>query len=64
MFLIVKELGSTLTTAGLLAFFNGQIAKWWKPDPMVFVESRPPGATGKVTGHQLCEQYGDYYLSV
>jgi acyl-CoA synthetase (AMP-forming)/AMP-acid ligase II len=36
---------------------------WWKPDAVVFVESVPLGATGKVLKHSLRKQYGDDYLS-
>jgi acyl-CoA synthetase (AMP-forming)/AMP-acid ligase II len=47
----------------LLAFFDGRVARWWKPDAVVFVESVPLGTTGKVLKHRLREQYADYYLS-
>jgi fatty-acyl-CoA synthase len=47
----------------LLAFLDGKIAKWWKPDAVIFLETVPLGATGKVLKHQLREQYGNYYLS-
>jgi 3-(methylthio)propionyl---CoA ligase len=39
------------------------VARWWKPDAVVFVESVPLGTTGKVLKHRLREQYADYYLS-
>jgi fatty-acyl-CoA synthase len=63
LLLIVKKPGSALTADELLAFFDGRVAKWWKPEAVVFVESVPLGATGKVLKHRLREQYGDYYLS-
>jgi fatty-acyl-CoA synthase len=62
LLLIVKKPDSAVTGDELLAFFDGKIAKWWKPDAVVFVESLPLGATGKVLKHQLRVQYGDYYL--
>jgi 3-(methylthio)propionyl---CoA ligase len=63
LLLIVPKNGSALTAENLLAFFDGHVAKWWKPDAVVFVESVPLGATGKVLKHQLRDQYKDYYLS-
>jgi acyl-CoA synthetase (AMP-forming)/AMP-acid ligase II len=62
LLLIVKKPDSAVTGDELLAFFDGKIAKWWKPDAVVFVESFLLGATGKVFKHQLRVQYGDYYL--
>jgi fatty-acyl-CoA synthase len=61
--LVVKKPGSALAGDELLAFFDGKIAKWWKPEAVVFVDSVPLGATGKVLKHQLREQFGDFYLS-
>jgi hypothetical protein len=58
LLLIVKKPDSALTAADLLAFCNGQIATWWKPGAVVFVESLPLGATGKVLKHRLRTQYG------
>ena len=63
LLLIVPKAGSALSAEGLLDFFDGRIAKWWKPDAVVFIDSVPLGATGKVLKHQLRDQYGNYYLS-
>jgi fatty-acyl-CoA synthase len=64
LLLVVKKPGSALAADELLAFFDGKVAKWWKPEAVVFVDSVPLGATGKVLKHQLREQFGNYYLSV
>ncbi|WP_434111977.1 3-(methylthio)propionyl-CoA ligase [Paraburkholderia caffeinilytica] len=63
LLLVVKKPGSALAAAELLTFFNDRVAKWWKPDAVVFVDSVPLGATGKVLKNQLRDQFGDYYLS-
>jgi fatty-acyl-CoA synthase len=47
----------------VLAFLDGRIARWWKPDAVVFVDTVPIGATGKVLKNQLRDQFGDYYLT-
>ena len=48
----------------LLAFYNGKIAKWWTPDDVVFVDSIPLGATGKMLKHLLREQFKGYRLPI
>ena len=63
LLLIVKKPGSALVPNELLTFFDGRLAKWWKPDAVVFVDSVPLGATGKVLKNRLRDQFGDYYLS-
>ncbi|MCX4171596.1 MULTISPECIES: 3-(methylthio)propionyl-CoA ligase [Paraburkholderia] len=63
LLLIVKKPGSVLAADELLTFFDARVAKWWKPDAVVFVDSVPLGATGKVLKNQLRNQFGDYYLS-
>jgi acyl-CoA synthetase (AMP-forming)/AMP-acid ligase II len=58
LLLIVKKPGSALAADELLAFFDDRVAKWWKPDAAVFVDSVPLGATGKVLKNQLRNQFG------
>ena len=58
----VKRPGSTVTTADLLAFYNGKIAKWWMPDDVIFVDELPHGATGKMLKTKLRELYGSHKL--
>jgi fatty-acyl-CoA synthase len=62
LLVVVKKPGSALTQDELLAFFDGRVAKWWTPDAVVFVDSVPYGATGKVLKHRLREQFADYFL--
>ncbi|MEM5389151.1 3-(methylthio)propionyl-CoA ligase [Paraburkholderia phymatum] len=63
LLLIVKKPGSALAAEELLGFFDGRVAKWWKPDAVVFVDTVPLGATGKVLKNLLRDQFGDYYLT-
>jgi 3-(methylthio)propionyl---CoA ligase len=58
----VRRPGSKLTSAQLLEFYNGKIAKWWMPDDVLFVEELPHGATGKLLKTKLRELYGDHRL--
>jgi fatty-acyl-CoA synthase len=62
LLLVVKKPGSELASDELLSFFNGRVARWWTPDAVVFVDTVPLGATGKVLKNQLRDQFGRYYL--
>ena len=46
----------------LLKFYEGKTAKWQIPDDVVFVDSIPLGATGKMLKTKLREQLKDYVL--
>lgn len=50
--------GSTVAEAELLESYDGKIAKWQVPDRVIFVDSLPIGATGKVQKNKLREEYG------
>lgn len=54
--------GAELTREELLAFYEGKVAKWQIPDDVVFVDSIPIGATGKMLKVKLREQLKDYKL--
>jgi fatty-acyl-CoA synthase len=54
--------GAELGREELLAFYEGKTAKWQIPDDVVFVESIPIGATGKMLKARLREQLKDYRL--
>ena len=58
LLIVVRKPNATLTREELIAFYEGKIAKWWTPDDVVFVESIPLGATGKMLKNRLREQYG------
>ena len=62
LLVVVKKPGAALTRDELLAFFDGKIAKWWTPDDVVFVDSIPLGATGKMQKIKLREQFRDHVL--
>jgi fatty-acyl-CoA synthase len=58
----VKKPGAELTRDQLLRFFDGKIAKWWTPDDVVFTDSIPLGATGKMQKNKLRELFAHYKL--
>jgi fatty-acyl-CoA synthase len=57
----VKE-SESLTREEILGFMDGKIASWWMPDDVVFVDSIPHTATGKILKMALREQFKDYSL--
>jgi 3-(methylthio)propionyl---CoA ligase len=50
------------TAADILKHFEGRIAKWQIPDDVVFVDSIPLGATGKMQKNKLREQFKHHVL--
>jgi fatty-acyl-CoA synthase len=62
LLVVVKKPGASVTREELLRFFDGKIARWWTPDDVVFVDSIPMGATGKMLKHRLRETFKDYRL--
>ncbi|KWH19748.1 3-(methylthio)propionyl-CoA ligase [Burkholderia multivorans] len=62
LLVVVPREGANLTREALLAFYEGKVAKWWIPDDVVFVESLPHTATGKLQKLKLREMFRDYVL--
>ncbi len=42
----------------MLASYEGKVAKWQIPDRVIFVQTLPLGATGKVLKNKLREEFG------
>ena len=62
LLVVVRKPGASLTRDELIQFYAGKVARWWTPDDVVFVESIPLGATGKMLKSRLREQFKDYRL--
>ena len=62
LLVVMKKPGMEVTRDELIAFYDGKIAKWWTPDDVVFVDSIPLGATGKMQKIKLREQFKDHVL--
>ena len=60
LLLIVRDQGSNLGEAEVRSFLSGQMAKWWLPDAIEFVDELPHTATGKLSKKDLRDQYRDY----
>jgi fatty-acyl-CoA synthase len=59
---VVRKPGTQLAREALLKFLEGKIAKWWMPDDVVFVDTLPHTATGKLSKLELRKQLADYRL--
>jgi fatty-acyl-CoA synthase len=59
---VVKKEGAELSSADVLEFLSGKIAKWWMPDAVEFVDDIPHTATGKISKKDLRERFSDYVL--
>jgi fatty-acyl-CoA synthase len=62
LLVVERKAGSELTREELIRFYDGKIAKWWTPDDVVFVESIPLGATGKMQKTTLRDMFKDHRL--
>jgi fatty-acyl-CoA synthase len=63
LLLVVKKEGATVTPEQILDHLSQHVAKWWLPDEILFVESLPHTATGKLLKTALREQYKDHKLA-
>lgn len=57
---VVKE-GSTVTKEELMVFLEGQFAKWWMPDDIVFLDEIPKTSVGKFLKAKLRENLHEIY---
>ena len=62
LLVVTRKPGSEVTRDELLHFYDGKIAKWWRPDDVVFIDSIPLGATGKMQKNKLRAMFKDYKL--
>jgi 3-(methylthio)propionyl---CoA ligase len=62
LLLVVRKPGVPLTREEMLAFFEGRVAKWWMPDDVVFLDTLPHTATGKLLKTKLRDDFKDHKL--
>jgi fatty-acyl-CoA synthase len=60
LLIAVKKEGEEISKDEMLAWFDGRIATWWKPNDVIFVDELPHTATGKLNKLALREQFADY----
>jgi fatty-acyl-CoA synthase len=62
LLLIVPKPGGAPQREAVLAHLGEHFAKWQLPDDVIFVESLPMTATGKLNKRALRERFGDHLL--
>ncbi|HUO99373.1 MAG TPA: long-chain-fatty-acid--CoA ligase [Rhizomicrobium sp.] len=62
LLIVVLKPGQSAAKGDILAFLTGKIAKWWVPDEVVFVDSIPHSATGKIQKTALRERFAGFVL--
>jgi 3-(methylthio)propionyl---CoA ligase len=62
LLVVMRKPGTPATREEILAFFDGKVAKWQIPDDVVFVDSIPLGATGKMQKNKLRDLFRDHRL--
>jgi acyl-CoA synthetase (AMP-forming)/AMP-acid ligase II len=60
LLLVVRAHGSEVSEADIRDHLSRNVASWWMPDAIEFVDELPHTATGKLSKRTLREQYGDY----
>ena len=62
LLIVVRRPGQDASRDELIGYLGRHLAKWQLPDDVVFVESLPLTATGKISKLTLRKQFGDYVL--
>ena len=60
LLLVVRKPDAVVDEAAVRAHLAGQVAKWWLPDAILFVDSLPHTATGKLLKTALRDAYRDF----
>lgn len=63
LLLVVRKPGSDVLADAILEHLSRQVARWWLPDEILFVESLPHTATGKLLKTALRDQFKDHKLA-
>lgn len=62
LLIAIRKEGSAVTQEDVLEFLSDKIAKWQLPDAVIFVESLPHTATGKLLKMELRKEYENYLM--
>jgi acyl-CoA synthetase (AMP-forming)/AMP-acid ligase II len=60
LLLIVRDDGSDVGETDIREYLSGEVAKWWLPDAIEFVDELPHTATGKLSKKDLRDRYRDF----
>jgi len=60
LLLIVRDDGDVVSEKEIRDHLSKEVAKWWLPDAIIFVDQLPHTATGKLSKKTLRDLYHDY----
>jgi fatty-acyl-CoA synthase len=60
LLLVIRDNGSKVCEADIRSYLSNEVAKWWLPDAIEFVDELPHTATGKLSKKDLRDKYRDY----
>lgn len=60
LLVVVRKPGAVLEEADLRGYLAGQVARWWVPDEVVFIDALPHTGTGKISKKDLRERFRDH----
>lgn len=60
--LVVRGPSSTIEKKDILEYLSTRVARWWLPDEVIFLDSLPHTATGKLDKKVLRVQYANYLI--
>ena len=63
LLIVIRKPNMALASSEMLSFLSDKVAKWWLPDEVVFVETLPHTATGKLLKTALRAQFRDHRLA-
>ncbi len=64
LMIVVRLPESGVSKHDVLDYLSDKVARWWMPDDVVFVDSIPHTATGKIQKTALRAQFSDYRFAV
>jgi fatty-acyl-CoA synthase len=59
LLVVVRRPGKDVTSQELIEFLRPQMASWWLPDDVAFIDQLPMTATGKIHKVSLRERFKD-----
>ena len=57
LLIVVRKQGSAVDKESILAWLQDKVSKWWLPDDVIFVDTIPHTATGKIQKTELRKRY-------
>jgi len=60
LLLVVRDDDACVSEKDIREFLSGEVARWWLPDAIEFVDELPHTASGKLSKKDLRDRYRDY----